>query len=216
MVAETIAEALSEVENLVSVDWNILRFAFFLKPFTIGGYAFYGLSFFVFHPVSVAMAIAERCLRTEAAAVYAYLHRVVLAVRACIARVELHVERACVFLCDEIDDATDGTTVVKGRRCAPYHLYSFDVIDVDSAEIDVVVGAFTTYPFAIEQEKNRLAVHALVVNAGGLAHAVVVKLYARERIFKERVQVYGVYGLYFFLRDDACNYGYVFQWLLAS
>ena len=79
-----------------------------------------------------------------------------------------------------------------------------------------MVGAFTTYPFAIEQEKNRLAVHALVVNAGGLAHAVVVKLYARERIFKERVQVYGVYGLYFFLRNDTRNHGNVFQRFLAS
>ena len=154
MVAETIAEALSEVENLVSVDWNILRFAFFLKPFAVGGNAFYGLSFFVFHPVSVAMAIAERCLRTEAATVYAYLHRVVLAVRACVARVELHVERACVFLCDEIDDATDGTTVVKGRRCTTYHLDALDVVYVDSAEVDVVVGTFATHSLAVEEEED--------------------------------------------------------------
>lgn len=69
----------------------------------------------------------------------------------------------------------------------PYHFYSLYVIDVDTAEIDVMIGAFATYSFPIYQEKHRFAVHSLIVNACGLAHTVVVKLYTRQCIFQESV-----------------------------
>ena len=85
LVGETIAEMLSQIPNLISVHGQIAWFASLFNRFSVWGNAFYGLSFLVFHPISAAMAIPERRLRTQAAMVYAHLHAITLSVHACIA-----------------------------------------------------------------------------------------------------------------------------------